>query len=272
MRSVRIGAVAFGKGRLSVIAGPCVLEDPDHAIRHAEAIGAICDRLSLGFVFKASFDKANRTSLDSYRGPGLEDGLAWLARVRSETGRPVLTDIHEPGQAKAASEFVDALQIPAFLCRQTDLCLAAGRTGLPVNIKKAQFLAPGDMAHPLAKVRAGGSEDVLLTERGNVFGYRTLVVDMAGLPELRSLGAPVLFDATHSVQRPGGEGDRTGGDRSRVLPLASAAAAAGIDGLFLEVHENPDRAPSDGPNMVPLADLETLLERVLRIHEAASGP
>ncbi|HHI79541.1 MAG TPA: 3-deoxy-8-phosphooctulonate synthase [Planctomycetes bacterium] len=257
---IQVGQVRIGGGGpLAILAGPCVLEDLDHAIRHAETIGEICDRHSLPFVFKASFDKANRTSIDAYRGPGMAKGLEWLAAVKEKTGRPILTDIHEPAQAAPVAEVVDLLQIPAFLCRQTDLLLAAAKTGKPVNIKKGQFLSPQDMRHPLNKVLAGGNPQVLLTERGTSFGYNRLVVDFTGLVEMRSLGAPVVFDATHSVQRPGGAGAATSGDRSMVPPLARAAVAVGIDALFLEVHEDPDHAPSDGPNMLRLADLEALL-------------
>ncbi len=261
---VQVGAVSIGGGGpLAILAGPCVLEDLDHALRHAEAIGEICDRLSLPFVFKASFDKANRTSLDAYRGPGLQKGLEWLAQVKERTGRPIVTDIHEPSQATPVAEVADLLQIPAFLCRQTDLLVAAAQTGKPVNIKKGQFLSPGDMRHPLRKVVDSGNPQVLLTERGTSFGYNRLVVDFTGLVEMRAWGAPLVFDATHSVQRPGGAGGSTSGDRSMVPPLARAAVAVGIDALFLEVHEDPDKAPSDGPNMLRLADLEDLLADLL---------
>ncbi len=261
---VQVGSLKVGGGGpLVILAGPCVLEDLDHALRHAEAIGEVCDRLSLPFVFKASFDKANRTSLDAYRGPGMQRGLEWLAKVRERTGRPVVTDIHEPSQAAPVAEVADLLQIPAFLCRQTDLLVAAAQTGKPVNIKKGQFLSPGDMRHPLRKVVDSGNSQVLLTERGTSFGYNRLVVDFTGLVEMRAWGTPLVFDATHSVQRPGGAGGSTSGDRSMVPPLARAAVAVGVDALFLEVHEDPDKAPSDGPNMLRLADLEDLLADLL---------
>lgn len=262
---VLAGNVAFGDGApLSLIAGPCVLESRDHALRHAEAIADTCRKLDVPFIFKSSFDKANRTSIDAYRGPGLDKGLQWLADVRREVGVDVLTDVHEPQQCGPAGEVVEILQIPAFLCRQTDLLVAAARTGKVVNIKKGQFLASEDMQHPVRKVRESGNDRVLITERGTSFGYRALVVDFAGFDAMRAV-APLIFDATHSVQRPGGAGDRTSGDRSRVAPLARAAVAVGVDGLFMEVHEDPDHAPSDGPNMVRLADLEPLLAALLRL-------
>jgi len=263
---VDLGPFAIGGDHpLVLIAGPCVLESRDHALRHAEAIGAVCARLGVPYVFKSSFDKANRTSIDSYRGPGLDEGLRWLGDVRQATGHPVLTDVHEPPQAAPAAEVVDVLQIPAFLCRQTDLLLAAAATGRPVNVKKAQFLAGADMRHPLRKLREAGNDRVLLTERGNVFGYGQLVVDMANLVAMRALGAPVVFDGTHSVQRPGGGAATTGGDRSLIGPLCRAAVAVGVDGLFLEVHEDPDKAPSDGPNMLPIERLEPLLTALLAL-------
>jgi 2-dehydro-3-deoxyphosphooctonate aldolase (KDO 8-P synthase) len=261
--------VTFGGGApLAVIAGPCVLESREHALRHAAAIAALCRRLEVPCVFKSSFDKANRTSIQSFRGPGLDKGLSWLGDVRREVGVPVLTDVHEVAQCAPAGEVVDVLQIPAFLCRQTDLLVAAAHTGKPVNVKKGQFVAPDDMRHAVAKVRDSGNPHVILTERGTSFGYHALVVDFAGLWALRQLGAPVVFDATHSVQRPGGAGDRTGGDRRLVGPLLRAACAVGVDGVFLEVHEDPDHAPSDGPNMVRLDDLEALLRDALRIDRA----
>ncbi len=260
-----------GLNPLFLIAGPCVLESREHALRHAEAIHSITQKLEMPLIFKSSFDKANRTALSSYRGPGLDEGLSWLAAVKDATGLPVLTDIHEPSQASAAAEVVDILQIPAFLCRQTDLLVAAAHTGKPVNIKKAQFLAGEDMAHPRTKVIESGNDKVLLTERGNSFGYGSLVVDFGNLVSMRSLGSPVIFDATHSVQRPGGGANTTSGDRSLVAPLARAAVAVGIDGLFVEVHENPDQAPSDGPNIVPLAWLESLLQSLLLLQETRNS-
>lgn len=268
---VTIGALRIGAGApLALIAGPCVLEDLDHAERHAQAIAEICRAREVPFIFKASFDKANRTSIASYRGPGIDVGLRWLETVRQRVGCPVLTDVHEAGQCAPAAEVVDVLQIPAFLCRQTDLLVAAAATGKPVNIKKAQFLAPQDMAHPVRKIRESGGADgsVMITERGTSFGYHGLVVDMAGLHTMRAHGVPIVFDATHSVQRPGGAGDRTGGDRSLVEPLARAAVAIGVDALFTEVHEDPDNAPSDGPNMIRLDSLASMLDRVLTIEAA----
>jgi 2-dehydro-3-deoxyphosphooctonate aldolase (KDO 8-P synthase) len=251
-----------------VIAGPCVIETADLCLRIAESLAVRASRLPIQAVFKASYDKANRTSGGSYRGPGLDDGLAVLDRVRRETGLPVTTDVHLPEQATAAGQVCDLLQIPAFLCRQTDILLAAAATGRAVNVKKGQFVAPGDMRHAVAKLLAGGCHDIMLCERGTFFGYGRLVNDFAGLAVMRSFGVPVIFDATHSVQQPASLGGTTGGDRSLVEPLARAAAAVGVDGVFFETHPDPDTSPSDGPNMVPLADLGGVLERVLRIHEA----
>jgi 2-dehydro-3-deoxyphosphooctonate aldolase (KDO 8-P synthase) len=270
---VHIGDVPFGGGgRFSIIAGPCVIEGRDHALRHAEAVATICRKLDVGVVFKSSFDKANRTSIGSFRGVDIEEGLGILADVRAAIGVPVLTDVHTEEQATRAGQAVDGLQIPAFLCRQTDLLLAAGRTGKAVNVKKGQFLSPDDTPHLIEKVRSTGNPNVLLTERGTSFGYQTLVVDYAGFPTMRSAtGAPLVFDATHSVQRPGGAGGRSGGDRTKVPYLARAAVACGVDGLFMEVHEDPDRAPSDGPNMVPLAQLEDLLASLRRVEDAVRG-
>ncbi|HEB53293.1 MAG TPA: 3-deoxy-8-phosphooctulonate synthase [bacterium] len=273
VREVSVGEVRFGGPHgFALIAGPCVIEGRDHTLRHAEAVRAAADAASVAVVFKSSFDKANRTSGSAFRGPGLDDGLAILAEVRREFAMPVLTDVHEAGQCGAVGEVVDCLQIPAFLCRQTDLLLAAAATGKAVNVKKGQFLAPEDTANLVDKVRAAGNTNVMLTERGTSFGYRTLVVDFTGFPTMRAFGQPLVFDATHSVQRPGGAGTSTGGDRSKVPFLARAAVACGVDGLFLEVHEDPDRAPSDGPNMLRLADLAPLLRRLRRIEEAARTP
>jgi 2-dehydro-3-deoxyphosphooctonate aldolase (KDO 8-P synthase) len=273
--SVQVGPVTFGGGApFALIAGPCVIESREHALRHAEAIARICRRLHVPFVFKSSYDKANRTSGRSFRGVGIEHGLSVLAAAREATGAPVLTDVHDAQQAAAAGEVADVLQIPAFLCRQTDLLLAAAATGRAVNVKKGQFLAPSDMAQVVTKLRDAGNDRILLTERGTSFGYHALVVDFTGFPTMRATGQPLVFDATHSVQRPGGQGDRSGGDRTLVPYLARAAVACGIDGLFLEVHEDPDHAPSDGPNMVRLADLEPLLTELLAIQSAmrASPP
>ena len=270
---VHIGDVPFGgDSRFSIIAGPCVIEGRDHALRHAEAVTSICRRIGVPVVYKSSFDKANRTSIGSFRGVEIEEGLAILAAVRDALGVPVLTDVHTEDLATKAGEVVDGLQIPAFLCRQTDLLLAAGHTGKAVNVKKGQFLSPDDTPHLIEKVRSTGNPNVLLTERGTSFGYQTLVVDYAGFPTMRAAtGAPLVFDATHSVQRPGGAGGRSGGDRTKVPYLARAGVACGVDGLFMEVHEDPDRAPSDGPNMVPLAQLETLLTALRRVEDAVRG-
>jgi 2-dehydro-3-deoxyphosphooctonate aldolase (KDO 8-P synthase) len=264
-----VGPHRCGPGEpLLVIAGPCVIEAADICLKIATHLAELAARLPIQVVFKASYDKANRTSMGSFRGPGIDAGLAVLERVRRETGLPVTTDVHLPEEATAAGGVCDLLQIPAFLCRQTDILLAAAATGKAVNVKKGQFLAPGDMKHPVAKLLAGGCRDILLCERGTFFGYGRLVNDFTGLPVMRSLGTPVIFDATHSVQRPASLGGATGGDRSLVEPLARAAAAVGIDGVFFETHPAPDSSPSDGPNMVPLDELAGVLERVLLVHAA----
>lgn len=270
-KSFAAGDIVIGDGKLVIVSGPCVLENLDLGLEVAFRAKSVCDGLGLDYIFKSSFDKANRTSIKSYRGPGLEKGLEWLAEIKSKTGCPVLTDIHEPHQASPVAEVVDVLQIPAFLCRQTDLLVAAARTGKPVNIKKGQFLAPRDMAQAAGKCREAGNDKVLLCERGTTFGYGQLVVDMRSLPLMRGLGYPVMFDATHSVQMPGGHGTRSGGDRRFVLPLARAAAAVGIDALFLETHPEPENAKSDGPNMVPLEELAGLLEQVAAVHDVAKN-
>ncbi|WP_259727733.1 MULTISPECIES: 3-deoxy-8-phosphooctulonate synthase [Synechococcales] len=257
---------------LTLIAGPCVIESPELAFEIAGNVKTMTDRLGIDYVFKASFDKANRSSGQAFRGPGAEAGLAVLAEVKQRFGLKVLTDIHESWQAAPVAEVVDVLQIPAFLCRQTDLLLAAAEAaqtwGRTVNVKKGQFLAPWDMAQVVTKLRAAGLEKLWLTERGSSFGYNTLVVDYRALPQLRDLGCPVIFDATHSVQQPGGLGSSTGGQREFVAPLARAAVAVGVDGLFMEVHPDPDKALSDGPNMVPLHRLEALLEQLVALHGA----
>ncbi len=264
-----IGSHLCGPGQpLLVIAGPCVIETEDLCLRIAEALAGLAARLPIRAVFKASYDKANRTSGSSFRGPGLDEGLGVLDRVRRATGLPVTTDVHLPDQATAAGQVCDMLQIPAFLCRQTDILLAAAATGRAINVKKGQFVAPADMRHAVAKLLAGGATDILLCERGTFFGYGRLVNDFTGLPIMRSYGVPVIFDATHSVQMPASLGGATGGDRTLVEPLARAAAAVGVDGVFFETHPRPDESPSDGPNMVPLDQLGGVLERVLRIHEA----
>ena len=253
--------------RLLLIAGPCVIEDEPSTLLIAERLREITDSLPVQFVFKASFDKANRTSLGSYRGPGLDQGLRVLEKARNRIGTPITTDVHEARQAAPVAEVCDLLQIPAFLARQTDLLVAAARTRRAVNVKKGQFLAPWDMQHVVSKLEASGCDDILLCERGTFFGYGRLVNDMTALPQMRAIGTPVVFDATHSVQLPGGLGQKTGGNREMVEPLARAAAAIGIDGLFFETHPDPDRALSDGPNMVPLDRVHQLLERVLKIRE-----
>ncbi|OKH21026.1 3-deoxy-8-phosphooctulonate synthase [Chroogloeocystis siderophila] len=250
---------------LALIGGPCVIESEEFTLKMATEIAKVCDRLGISFIFKSSFDKANRTSVDSFRGQNLEAGLKILQRVKTEVGVPVLTDIHESYQAAIAAEVVDVLQIPAFLCRQTDLLVAAAATGKTVNVKKGQFLAPWDMKHVVRKLESAGTQRILLTERGTSFGYNTLVVDFRSLPQMREFGYPIVFDATHSVQMPGGQGNKSGGQRQFVPYLARAATAIGIDALFMEIHENPDTAPSDGPNMIPLAHLETVLKQVLSI-------
>ncbi len=260
--------VTIGGAIFTVLAGPCVIESRDHVVDVAGQTKAICDSVGATLVFKSSFDKANRTSVSSFRGPGLDEGLAALAEVKRVHGVPVVTDIHESWQAKPVAEVVDVLQIPAFLCRQTDLLVAAAETGRVVNVKKGQFLAPHEISHVVNKLEEAGTNNIVLTERGSSFGYNTLVVDFRSLPQLRSHGYPVVFDATHSVQQPGGANGRSGGQREYVPYLARAAAAVGIDGLFLETHPDPDSAPSDGPNMVRLSDLAAILEDVLTIRAA----
>jgi 2-dehydro-3-deoxyphosphooctonate aldolase (KDO 8-P synthase) len=252
-----------------LIAGPCVIESESLVLETAHRIAEIAHALNLPYVFKSSYDKANRSSIHSFRGPGLKEGLKVLRRLKEQVGVPVLTDIHQVEEAAPAAEVADILQIPAFLCRQTDLLIAAAKTGRAVNVKKGQFLSPWDMGNVVNKLEESGTTRIILTERGTVFGYNNLVVDMRALPTLRRFGYPVIFDATHSVQLPGGEGSRSGGRREFVAPLARAAAAAGCDGFFMEVHPHPEVALSDGPNMVPLPHLKPLLERLLRICQAA---
>ncbi|MEI6111007.1 MAG: 3-deoxy-8-phosphooctulonate synthase [Cyanobium sp. ELA712] len=253
----------------TLIAGPCVIESRALALEVAERMKAITDRLGITYVFKASFDKANRSSSSTFRGPGVHEGLEVLAEVKQRLGVPVLTDIHESQQAAPVAAVVDVLQIPAFLCRQTDLLLAAAEavrgTNKTINVKKGQFLAPWDMAQVVNKLRKAGVENLWLTERGSSFGYNTLVVDYRSIPQMQTLGCPVIFDATHSVQQPGGQGSSSGGQREFVAPLARAAMAVGVDGLFMEVHPDPDNALSDGPNMVPLQRVEALLQQLVRI-------
>jgi 2-dehydro-3-deoxyphosphooctonate aldolase (KDO 8-P synthase) len=264
--TVAIGKVNFGNDLpLSFMAGPCVLESRAHALETATALKEIADRLGFGLVYKSSFDKANRTSAGSARGLGLKEAVPIFAEVSEVTGLPIVTDVHEPEQCAAVAEAVDLLQIPAFLCRQTDLLVAAAKTGKAVNVKKGQFLAPWDMRHVVDKVVGAGNPNVLITERGVSFGYNTLVSDMRALPVLAETGAPVIFDATHSVQQPGGQGGTSGGERRFVPVLARAAVAVGVSGLFIETHQDPDKAPSDGPNMVPLKELEPLMSELVEI-------
>jgi 2-dehydro-3-deoxyphosphooctonate aldolase (KDO 8-P synthase) len=262
----------LGRDPLVLIAGPCVIESEAHALGLARTLAEIAGEAGLPYVFKASFDKANRTSLASFRGPGLGPGLDVLRRIKAEVRVPVLTDIHEPDQAARAAEVVDVLQIPAFLSRQTDLLVAAARTGRVINIKKGQFLAPLDMRHALDKVRESGNDRVCLTERGFSFGYNNLVVDMRAFPIMRGLGAPVVFDVTHSLQLPGGGNGASAGLSQYIEPLAAAGVAAGVDGVFLEVHEDPSRARSDGPNALPLARLAPLLRRLIAINAVVKAP
>ena len=263
---VAAGNVKFSnQGRLALIAGPCQMESRDHAFMMAESLKEICDRLDIGLVYKSSFDKANRTSLAGKRGMGLEKSLAVFADIRSKLDLPVLTDVHEIGQCAELASVIDILQIPAFLCRQTDLLIAAAKTGCVVNVKKGQFLAPWDMKNVVSKITESGNPNVMLTERGASFGYNTLVSDMRSLPIMAETGAPVIFDATHSVQQPGGQGTSTGGDRRMVPVLARAAVAVGVAGVFIETHQDPDNAPSDGPNMVRLDEIEMVLEKLLAI-------
>ena len=271
MSRVQIGGVAIGDGPLLLIAGPCVIESEGHALGIARAIRDIAARCGVPFVFKASYDKANRTSLGSFRGPGLAEGLRILGKVRDEVGVPVLTDIHEPAHAAPVAAVADVLQIPAFLCRQTDLLIAAAQTGRAVNIKKGQFLAPSDMRHAAAKVAAAGNDRVILTERGTSFGYHNLVVDMRSLPMMRSLGYPVIYDVTHSLQLPGAGDGVTAGQAEFIEPLARAGVAAGVDGVFMEVHERPEEAKSDAQNALKLDLLEPLLTRLTRIHAMAAA-
>ena len=275
MNRVAVGTVVFGSAeRLPLIGGPCAIENEKHAILTAERLARITADHKTPFIYKSSYDKANRSSINSYRGPGLAEGLRILRMVRERVGVPVLSDVHDVSEVARAAEVLDVLQVPAFLCRQTDLLVACGRTGKPVNVKKGQFLAPRDMKHVVEKIRSTGNQQILVTERGTSFGYNNLVVDMHGLADMAELGCPVIFDATHSVQRPGGAGDRSGGERKYVPALARAAVAFGIDGLFMEMHEDPDRTLpdgrtlSDGPNMLRIDDLPRLLGELAAIRAA----
>ncbi|MCC6328443.1 MAG: 3-deoxy-8-phosphooctulonate synthase [Acidobacteria bacterium] len=273
VRAFQIDNVSFGRGELSFLLGPCVVESYDHASFMAREIKAICERAGVGFVYKSSFDKANRSSIESFRGDGMERGLEILAQVKEETGVPVVTDIHEPWQAEKAADVADILQIPAFLCRQTDLLVAAARTGKAVNVKKGQFLAPWDAKNIVDKLSSAGCEKILLTERGASFGYNQLVVDMRSFPIMRGFDVPVVFDVTHSLQLPGGLGKATGGQSEYIEHLARAGVACGVDAVFMEVHNDPANAPSDGPNQLPLERLEKLLGKLKSIHELVTeGP
>jgi 2-dehydro-3-deoxyphosphooctonate aldolase (KDO 8-P synthase) len=267
MKSFEVGNVSFGDGGLSFLLGPCVVESAQHAMFMAQEINDICRHVGVNFVYKSSFDKANRSSIESFRGEGMDHGLDVLGRVKDEIGVPVVTDIHEPWQAEKAAAVADILQIPAFLCRQTDLLVAAAETGKAVNVKKGQFLAPWDCQNIVEKLRAASCEKVLLTERGASFGYNNLVVDLRSFPIMRSFGVPVVFDVTHSLQLPGGLGKATGGQSQYIEDFARAGVACGVDAVFMEVHDDPSRAPSDGPNQLPLSRLEKLLTKLKQIHE-----
>jgi len=267
MQSFDVGDVAFGKGNLTFILGPCVVESAQHALFMAQAITEICRHVGVDVVYKSSFDKANRSSIESFRGEGMEFGLEILSQVKAEIGVPVITDVHEPWQVQKAAEVADILQIPAFLCRQTDLLVESARSGRAVNVKKGQFLSPWDAKNIVEKLRAAGSEKILLTERGATFGYNNLVVDLRSFPVMRSFGVPVVFDVTHSLQLPGGLGKATGGQAEYIENFARAGVACGVDAVFMEVHDNPAKAPSDGPNQLPLARLEKLLRKLKAIHE-----
>ena len=271
MHKINIGDIEIGGGKLFLMAGPCVLEGYERSLKIGRRAKEIADKLNLPYIFKASFDKANRSSIKSFRGPGLDDGLKILAAIKSELQVPIVTDIHESYQAEPIAQVADILQIPAFLCRQTDLLMAAAKTGKVVNVKKGQFLSPNDMKNIVVKLEESGTRKIMLTERGASFGYNNLVVDMRGLPIMRGFGYPVIFDGTHSVQLPGGGGEISAGQREFVGYLTRAAAAVGIDGLFLEVHDNPAEALSDGANMIYLDKLENLLKNVIAVHETAKN-
>ena len=270
-RAFNVENVTFGGGHLSFILGPCVVESSQHALFMAQEINDICRHVGVDFVYKSSFDKANRSSIESFRGGGMEFGLGVLAQVKEEIGVPVITDIHEPWQAENVAEVADMLQIPAFLCRQTDLLIAAAKTGKAVNVKKGQFLSPWDAKNIVEKLQEAGCEKILLTERGASFGYNNLVVDMRSFPVMRSFGVPVVFDVTHSLQLPGGLGKATGGQAEYIEHFARAGVACGVDAVFMEVHDEPSRAPSDGPNQLPLGRLEKLLAKLKAIHELVNA-
>ena len=267
MHSFEVGSVQFGSGELSFLLGPCVVESAQHALFMAQEIKDICAHVGVGVVYKSSFDKANRSSIESFRGQGMQFGLDILSQVKAEVGVPVITDIHEPWQVEKTAEVADILQIPAFLCRQTDLLVEAAKSGKAVNVKKGQFLAPWDAKNIVDKLQAAGSNKILLTERGASFGYNNLVVDLRSFPIMRSFGVPVVFDVTHSLQLPGGLGKATGGQSEYIENFARAGVACGVDAVFMEVHDNPAKAPSDGPNQLPLSRLEKLLTKLKQIHE-----
>lgn len=267
IKPFNVGPVTFGDGRLTIIAGPCVVESEQHALYMAQEISDICKCVGLDLVYKSSFDKANRSSAESFRGQGMEFGLGILAKVKEEIGVPVITDVHEPWQVERTAEVADILQIPAFLCRQTDLLVAAAKSGKAVNVKKGQFLSPWDAKNIVEKLQSAGCEKILLTERGASFGYNNLVVDLRSFPVMRGFGVPVVFDVTHSLQLPGGLGKATGGQSEYIENFARAGVACGVDAVFMEVHDNPAKAPSDGPNQLPLERLEKLLIKLKQIHE-----
>jgi 2-dehydro-3-deoxyphosphooctonate aldolase (KDO 8-P synthase) len=267
IKPFKVGSVEIGNGNLFLIGGPCLIESESHALKMAEAIRHVSDRIGVGYIFKSSFDKANRTSINAHRGLGIEEGLRVLGRVRSDVGTPVLTDVHEVWQVRAASEVADVLQIPAFLSRQTDLIAEVARSNRAVNIKKGQFLAPQDMKHAVEKALSQGNERVMITERGTSFGYNNLVVDFRALPIMRGFGYPVVYDITHSLQRPGGLGGASAGDSEFIEYMARAGVACGVDGIFMEIHDDPATAMSDGPNSLPLERLAPLLEKIKAIHE-----
>ena len=268
MKDIKVGNVIFGKDNLGIIAGPCVIENRDHSLEMSYAIKEVSDDVGIPIIFKSSFDKANRTSIKSFRGPGIEEGMRILSDVKTETGLKVLTDIHSPNQAGLVSDVVDIIQIPAFLSRQTDLLIAAAKTGKPINIKKGQFLAPWDVEHIVKKVEESGSQNILLTDRGTQFGYNNLVADMRAIPLMKQFGYPVIFDATHSAQLPGGSGGHSSGMRDMIPTLARAAVAAGCNGVFMEVHNNVDKAKSDAATQWPLDKLATLLIELKKIHNS----
>lgn len=270
MNSFEVGKVSFGNGRLTIIAGPCVVESAEHALKMAEAISTVTNNVGLDLVYKSSFDKANRSSIESFRGGGMEFGLEILQKVKDQIGVPIITDVHERWQVEKTSEVADILQIPAFLCRQTDLLVEAAKSGKAVNVKKGQFLAPWDAKNIVDKLRSAGCEKILLTERGASFGYNNLVVDLRSFPIMRAFGVPVVFDTTHSLQLPGGLGKATGGQAEFIEHFARSAVACGVDAVFMEVHDDPKNAPSDGPNQLPLERLEKLLVKLKQIHEIVS--